>query len=137
MRPASRFRTPSPKPPPIRPREGMSASHLAKIRLCPCLSCGHEPAGTANHLMHAEHGSNGRGLNRKQADQWAVPACPTCHQAVTDVADDEAWYAALGIQARDVAMALWTIRSKVVEHYATVILAHRARAALKLRLART
>lgn len=88
----------------------MSEAHKANVRKLPCLSCGKEPAGECNHLMHAEHGSNGRGLGRKQADRYGLPACRKCHAAVTDVGDDEAWYAKHGIDARAVANALWAER---------------------------
>ena len=92
-------------------RPDMSPAHLANIRLLPCCSCGKTPGGEANHLMHTDHGPNGRSLNRKQADRWAVPACRDCHQEVTDVGDDEAWYAKRGVQARELANALWSARN--------------------------
>lgn len=117
-----------------RKREGMSGSHLDDIRKLPCLSCGRDPGGEANHLMHPDHGPNGRGLNRKQADQWAVPIDRKCHAAVTDVGDDDAWYARRGIDARSTAAALWAARGNF-ELMQKIVFAVRQRAALKLRQA--
>jgi 5-methylcytosine-specific restriction endonuclease McrA len=104
-------RIPKNIPEPVRKvRPDMSRAHLANVRLLPCCSCGRAPGGEANHLMHTDHGPNGRGTGRKQADRWAIPACRDCHQEVTDVGDDEAWYAKRGVQARELANALWSAR---------------------------
>ena len=99
-----------PRPPPKK-RDGLDPQHLANIRCLPCLSCGRaRPWFTVdpNHLMRVGPGE--RGMSLKTRDRWCVPACRQCHNYVTDVGNDERWYADRGIDARAVAEALWSVR---------------------------
>lgn len=98
----------APPPHERKKREGNSEAHLALIRCLPCLSCGaSRPWFTVdpNHLMRVGPGE--RGMNLKTRDRWTVPACRQCHNLVTDVGNDDEWYAARGIDSRSVARELW------------------------------
>lgn len=128
-------RIPKSMPPVVhKQRDGMSAAHLENVKLLPCLTCGvARPHFTVdpNHLMRVGPGE--RGLSLKTRDRWAVPACRTCHNHVTDVGDDERWYADRGFDARAVAAELWSNRDSH-EKMRRVIFVARQRAALKLRV---
>lgn len=92
-----------------RVRPDMSRAHLDMVKLLPCLVCG-RPADDPHHLLHADHGPNGRGMGRKQADRWAIPVDREHHEEAHAAGDDEAYFSAKGIDARAVADALWAAR---------------------------
>lgn len=88
------------------PRDGMSTSHLAMVRLLPCLACGASGC-EAHHLLLADPT---RGMSRKAADRWAIPVDRACHAEIHRLGYDEAMFTAMGIDARAVASALWAAR---------------------------
>lgn len=92
-----------------RQRDGMSSSHLAAVRTLGCVLCGQ--IAEAHHLMGLELG---RGLGRKNADQWAIPLCQAHHASAHAAGDDGAYLRREGgIDARGLARALWAARGSV------------------------
>jgi hypothetical protein len=55
--------------------------YLAKVRQCPCLHCGMDPAYEAAHVRMAS-GAHGKasGMGKKPSDNWALPLCPEHHR---------------------------------------------------------
>jgi hypothetical protein len=118
-------------------RAGNDPRHLANVRQLPCLTC---PEGAwssyetqAHHLMRTGE----RGLSLKSPDKWAVPLCWACHgpspyDNVTDTGDEDAWFAARGVDGRAIAQALWAHRGDLAAMQRVIFVA-RQRAALNLR----
>lgn len=54
--------------------------HLALVRKCMCISCGHDPCGEAAHvrMSSAAHNKPNTGT-RKPDDKWTLPLCHDCH----------------------------------------------------------
>ena len=92
-------------------RPGDSAQHLAMVRQLPCCVPGCGSGGDAHHLLRVHDGAP-KGTGRKNEDRWTVPVCRTHHDAAHAAGNDEAWFAGQGIQARDLAEALWKCRLK-------------------------
>lgn len=118
-------------------RAGNDQRHLANVRELPCVACpdGHWSAypTQAHHLMR----SGERGLSLKSPDKWAVPLCWACHGPspypnVTEAGDEDAWFAARGLDGRAVAKELWANRGDL-DAMRRVIFVARQRAALTLR----
>lgn len=91
-------------------REGDSRQHLALIRKLPCCVCG-GPGGDPHHLLRIHDGAP-KGTARRNEDRWAIPVCRAHHDAAHDAGNDESYFAGQGIQARDLASALWACRLK-------------------------
>lgn len=91
-------------------RPGDSAKHLSLVRHLPCCVPGCGGGGDAHHLLRI--GGLPKGTGRKNEDRWAVPVCRTHHDAAHAAGNDEAYFAGQGIQARDLAEALWKCRMK-------------------------
>lgn len=91
-------------------RPGDDAKHLERIRQLPCVIPGCGSGGDAHHLLRI--GGLPKGTGRKNEDRWAVSVCRTHHDAAHAAGNDEAWFAGQGIQARDLAEALWKCRLK-------------------------
>jgi hypothetical protein len=91
-------------------REGDSPKHLDFVRSLPCVVCGF--VAIAHHLNRSVDGLP-KGKGRKNTDRWAIPLCTLHHNGQKDSVhghgDDEAWLAMRGIQARDLAAALWRV----------------------------
>ena len=111
------------------PDPEMSRSHLDNVKTLPCLICGVEPAGDPHHLKRAA-GQGPKSLSQKNKDRYAVPLCRTHHDEAED-GDDEAYFTRHGIDARSVAMALWTKRK---DRVAMVRIAERAKASPDMRI---
>ena len=92
-------------------RPGDSAKHLSLVRQLPCCVPGCGSGGDAHHLLRVHDGAP-KGTGRKNEDRWAVPVCRTHHDAAHAAGDDEAWFMSHGINARQVAEALWACRNK-------------------------
>ncbi len=90
------------------PRPGDSRAHLAVIRSLPCVVCG-GPGGDPHHLLRVNDGAP-KGVGRRNEDRWAVPVDRKCHDAAHAAGDDEAWFMSHGINARQLAEALWACR---------------------------
>lgn len=91
-------------------RPGDSAKHLSLVRQMPCCVPGCGSGGDAHHLLRI--GGLPKGVGRKNEDCWAIPVCRKHHDAAHAAGNDEAWFAGQGIQARDLAKALWKCRNK-------------------------
>jgi hypothetical protein len=83
------------------------ASHLAFIRLLPCVACGIRPiqgfASDAAHIRTATDGYSGG----KPSDRYTLPLCRACHTRQHSVGE-VTFFAALRIDPLDAASALWT-----------------------------
>jgi hypothetical protein len=76
--------------------------HLEFVASRPCLVCGRSPSD-AHHLRFAEP----RALGRKVSDEFTVPLCRIHHRDLHRHSDEEAWWAALRLDAKPVAQQLW------------------------------
>lgn len=101
------------------PRPGDSAKHLAMVHKMPCCipGCGNQ-SGPPHHLLRVGDGAP-KGTSRTNPDMWALPVCVGHHVGAPGFSDwlhrhgdDEAWFACMGINARDLAKALWACRLK-------------------------
>lgn len=116
------------------PRPGDSKAHLAVIRNLPCCvpGCPSEKS-EPHHLMRVDNLPKGTG--RRSEDKWLVPLCFAHHRRTvskTDCAhgdhgDDEAWLISKGINARQLAEALWACRNKPDPEAACLRVVMRAR----------
>lgn len=86
-------------------REGMSGSHLAMLRRCPCVICGKYPSDPHHLLRTAE-----KGMGRRSSDQWALSMCRTHHDALHAHGDEDAFFAEHGLDGRAIAKSLWSKR---------------------------
>ncbi len=91
-------------------RPGMSEEHLAFIRRLPCCipGCRVHPAGTAHHLKSTRE----RGMGLRSTDQHTLPMCAEHHlYGVERVGSKRElhWFAKHGIEALDLAAALWRV----------------------------
>ena len=77
------------------------------VRSLPCCLPGCGSHGDAHHLLRI--GGLPKGTGRKNEDRWAIPVCRAHHDAAHRAGNDEAWFAGQGIQARDLANALWRV----------------------------
>lgn len=87
-------------------RDGNSKAHLACIRKLPCCVCLKMPGGEAHHLK----ATGQRGMGMRSPDKEAVPMCNDCHINGVERAGSKnelAWFEKRGIQALDLAKALW------------------------------
>ncbi len=92
-----------------RQRPDMSKSHKDNIKKLPCIVCGRQCVDP-HHLMRTGEIVNGKSMGRTSSDKWLLPACRTHHDEAHDAGDDEAWFIAIGIDARQKALALWAVR---------------------------
>lgn len=97
-------------------RPGMDPDHLANIRRLPCCipGCKKDPGGEAHHLK--DTGAKERGMGLRSTDRWAVPLCNDHHiHGVERVGAKKelAWFAKLGLEILDVAVALWGSRGNL------------------------
>lgn len=116
-------------------RPGMSPTHLNRIRGLPCCVCERRPRSEAHHLK--DTGTNERGIALRSTDQWALPVCSFatgggCHDEIESIGskNELAWFLARGIDARELAQALWRVSSAKGEKMLEVWKVHtRTRAA--------
>lgn len=113
-------------------RDGMSALHLARIRLLPCCVCGKPAPSDPHHLMRVEAGARGMGL--RTADKWAIPLCRRHHDWI-QAGEEEEKLAAEGIDGRALARSLWANAGNQ-QAMERAVLHMRQEAALKLATAR-
>ncbi len=84
-----------------------SKSHLAFIRLLPCVACGHSAPSEAAHVRCGTDG----GAALKPSDRYAVPLCTWCHTLgpyAQHVIGELTFWANLKIDPWSAAGALWT-----------------------------
>lgn len=87
-------------------REGNSRAHAALIRKLPCCVCPKTPGETIHHLK----ATGLRGAGMKSPDKFGVPMCPECHLQGVERAGSKnelAWFSKRGIEALELAAALW------------------------------
>ena len=89
-------------------------AHLFLVRCCPCLKCGHDPAGEAAHVRRSSsaHGKfNGAGA--KPSDRFTVPLCAACHRQDRDALHrigESLFFHILGIDPLLVCDRLYAVR---------------------------
>lgn len=86
-----------------KPRRHRSRLHLKHVRTLRCLGCAEPAPSQAHHLTFAQ--PKARGL--KSGDQWSVPLCMTCHNALHARGNERAWWEAVGVDPIEVAGRLW------------------------------
>lgn len=87
-------------------REGNSYAHQALIRKLPCCTCSKMPGGTIHHLK----ATGLRGMGRRSPDRYGVPMCADCHLNGVERAGSKNeldWFRKRGVEALDLASALW------------------------------
>jgi len=65
-----------------------SPEYLAWVRTLPCCHCG-GPGGDAHHVIGLHWGLSGGGLTAP--DNYAMPACRVCHQAIHQSPELQRW----------------------------------------------
>lgn len=94
-----------------RPDGRRDISHLAAVRLLPCLKCGIDPCGEAAHVRWGSYS-----MARKPPDSSTVPLCRSCHLTDYDAqhkVGERAFWNALGINPRPVAGRLYDASPEV------------------------
>src|SRR5262249_25384662 len=84
------------------PRRYRNREHLRYVAQQACLICGRKQSDP-HHLRYLQP----RALGRKASDEFAVPLCRSHHRAVHRAGDEQAWWAAAGIDPVKVARQLW------------------------------
>ena len=112
---------------PPRPRKvetGNDPAYLAHVRQCPCLHCGHDPAGEAVHIRFAS-GVHGKasGMQKKPADRWSLPLCADDHRLARDsqhAGNEFLFWSKLGIPALLTCERLYAQRDDLVAMRAVI-----------------
>jgi len=90
----------APAPRPHKTAGDLDPDYLADIRACPCLHCGMEPSEAAHVRMSSAAYGKTSGLQKKPADQWALPLCAEHHRLTRNAQHNQGeaqfWHA-LGI----------------------------------------
>jgi len=76
--------------------------YLKNVRGNNCLSCG-GPSAHAHHLKMVE--AAGQGL--KVGDEWTVPLCFECHDALHRYGDEQTWWDIKGVDPKGWAKQNW------------------------------
>ena len=84
------------------PRRIRDRDHIRLVTGRPCLVCGRLPSDP-HHLRFAQS----RALSRKVSDEFTVPLCRGHHRELHRYGDEAAWWDRLGIDALEIARALW------------------------------
>src|SRR5437868_1266902 len=71
-------------PRPRRMESEQDPEYLARVRQCPCLKCGVEPAEAAHVRMSAGSLGKFNALGKKPSDAHALPLCAGCHRNDAD-----------------------------------------------------
>lgn len=83
--------------------------HLALIRQCPCLACGHEPCDAAHvRMASAMFGKKLPGAGAKPDDKWTVPLCREHHELQHKVGELTFWHH-LDLSPLPIAQALYAV----------------------------
>lgn len=101
-------------------REGNSKAHAALIRKLPCCVCPTTPGGQIHHLK----ATGLRGAGMRSPDKCGVPMCAQCHLEGVERAGSKneiAWFQKRGIEALDLAAALWAATGDLPRMTAIVI----------------
>lgn len=87
-------------------RDGNSKAHAELIRKLPCCVCPKTPGGQIHHIK----ATGLRGAGMRSPDKCGVPMCPECHLQGVERAGSKnelAWFSKRGIEALELAAALW------------------------------
>lgn len=106
-------------------REGNSYAHQALIRKLPCCTCGRMPGGQIHHLKAT--GLN-RGMGTRSPDRYGVPMCHDCHingVERTGSRNELAWFSKRGIEALELANALWQATGDLPK-MTRIVIAHKS-----------
>jgi len=101
-------------------RDGNSRAHAALIRKLPCCVCPKTPGGQIHHLK----ATGLRGGAMSSPDKCGVPMCPECHLQGVERAGSKnelAWFSKRGIEALELAAALWKATGDLPRMFAIVI----------------
>lgn len=105
-------------------REGNSYAHQALIRKLPCCVCPKMPGGQIHHLK----ATGLRGMGMKSPDRYGVPMCHDCHiNGVERIGskNELAWFSKRGIEALDLANALWQATGDLPK-MTRIVIAHKS-----------
>lgn len=107
---------------PFRKRE-KRPDYLRQIKHLPCAGCERHPPSDPHHL---KQGTGERGMAFRSGDNWAIPLCRPCHDAVENIGskNEGAWFQKRGILPLMLAAELWAAR-KSLDDMATVLEKHR------------
>ena len=84
------------------PRRIRDRDHIRLVASRPCLVCGRLPSDP-HHLRLAQS----RALSCKVSDEFTVPLCRGHHRELHRCGDEAAWWERAGIDAMEIARALW------------------------------
>lgn len=103
-------------------RPGMSDKHLECLRKLPCCISMKMPAGEVHHLK----ATGERGMGLRSTDKWGLPMSHEAHMEVERVGskNELAWFKERGIDAIDLATALWNVSGDLPK-MTRVVIAHR------------
>lgn len=106
---------------------GKDENHLALVRQCPCLSCGHDPCGEAAHVKFTSFAfGRANKLGKRPHDCDALPLCREDHligRNAQHKGDEEAFWQALGIEPYAVARDLYDRRGDLTAMRMVVMVA--------------
>lgn len=106
-------------------RPGMSPEHLALIRKLPCCITLRMPGGEAHHIKDTPDKERGMGL--RSTDRWTVPMSHEAHVYGVELAgtrNELKWFKDRGIDALELAKALWGATGNLTKMTAIVIEHH-------------
>jgi len=87
-------------------RERTARWHVDLVKQLPCVVTGTHPVDP-HHLMRTGEPTK-RGIGMTEEGKWAIPLCRDIHRRITDTGrPEEALMEWFGVNARDLAMALW------------------------------
>lgn len=106
-------------------RDGNSEKHLEAVRKLPCCipGCSKHPGGEVHHLK----ATGLRGMGLRSPDRYGLPMCHEHHINGVERAGSKnelRWFKARGIEALDLAAALW-IASPDVARMTKIVIEHK------------
>lgn len=104
-------------------REGDCEKHRAAIRKLPCCVPGCNVVGCDPHHLKQ---TGERGMGMRSPDRWAVPLCRAHHDTIEGIGskNELRWFADRGIDAIELAGALWSARCDAPS-MTKIVLAHK------------
>ena len=88
----------------IKPKRLVDKVHLAFVAEKSCCCCGARPV-QVHHLLK---GDPARGMSRKAGDQYTIPCCPTCHNALHMAGNETEFLARYCVDGPALAAKLWS-----------------------------
>lgn len=90
------------------PERNRSPAHRRFVAGLRCIRCGAAPPSDPHHLKFLQP----RAMALKAGDQWCIPMCRRCHDAVENAGDEIAWWARQGIDPVPLAIELWRVSKR-------------------------